>query len=209
VKQTKFCTSCGEQLDGAVSFCGSCGAPVNEARTGQAEPTTISPDRRQEDVAAYEFEKYQHVGGTTDDEKWPEPKPATALAVIAILVCVGVIVLFIGVPIPVLRFGTIGGGTGSGFELPWGFIGVWFLLAVLVGALRRRRGGSFFIGFLSSAFLSPLVGFILLAVAPRRDEIVEERLIRSGDRRRCPFCQEVIRRDARVCKHCHRDLRAP
>jgi len=37
----------------------------------------------------------------------------------------------------------------------------WTVLSIVIGILSRARGDSFFIGFLASLVLSPLVGFAL------------------------------------------------
>lgn len=47
------------------------------------------------------------------------------------------------------------------------FIGtiLWLLFAILVGVYGRRHGSSFFIYFLLSVLLSPLIGLLIALVA--------------------------------------------
>jgi len=57
--------------------------------------------------------------------------------------------------------------------------------------------------------LGGLVIFYLALMAPDtsgREEKDEESLVRSGARRRCPYCAELVRPTATVCRHCTREL---
>lgn len=68
-------------------------------------------------------------------------------------------------------------------------------------------------GFLLGFFLAP-IGLVIawvmrsnLAEAARRTEkSAERRGDAARDERRCPFCAEWILAQARVCKHCGRDV---
>jgi hypothetical protein len=60
--------------------------------------------------------------------------------------------------------------------------------------------------------LGVLGGLIIFSLAlltppsPADEESVEAELIQKGHRSRCPWCLELIRPDAVVCKHCGRDV---
>ena len=62
---------------------------------------------------------------------------------------------------------------------------------------------------LLSLLLSPLIGILVLLIAGRKPEALEHRAIEKGTMQRCPFCAEVIRREAVVCRFCGRNLRLP
>ena len=86
------------------------------------------------------------------------------------------------------------------------FIG-WMIFAIVVGVAASSRGRSGFGWFLLSLILSPLVGIILVLVLPKKgdaamatDEIGGR--ISESTHVRCPDCRELVRRDARKCKHC-------
>lgn len=86
-------------------------------------------------------------------------------------------------------------------------IGFWFLCAVVVGIVASTFGRSGFVWFLLSIVMSPLLAGILVLVLPRvgdaavaRDEAGER--ISPDSHVRCPDCRELVRKDARKCKHC-------
>ena len=79
---------------------------------------------------------------------------------------------------------------------------IWFWLgaAVLVGfgAAARNRSG---FGWLAlSLVISPLLSLILLLVLKRGDSGMQAAT--ADTHRHCPECRELVRIDARRCKHC-------
>ena len=65
-----------------------------------------------------------------------------------------------------------------------------------------RPGGGFFVGGLLGA-----LGVLILVLAkPRQSEI--DSVTRSQGLIPCPHCAELIKHQARVCRHCQRDVAA-
>ena len=87
----------------------------------------------------------------------------------------------------------------------------WFVLAIAVGAWAHNRGRSFFGWWLFSMLLSPLLGFIFVAVAGKSGEAAAPKdelgnPITPETHVHCPDCRELVRKDARKCKHCQTSL---
>lgn len=63
----------------------------------------------------------------------------------------------------------------------------------LIGSIIGKHKGRTGAGFLFGALLGP-IGWMVIWLGPN---------MRS---RKCPFCAEWVQPDARVCKHCRRDI---
>ncbi|MDO9289499.1 MAG: zinc ribbon domain-containing protein [Thermodesulfovibrionales bacterium] len=70
-------------------------------------------------------------------------------------------------------------------------------IAGIVGSIIAIRKGR-----------SPMVWFFLCAIVPLLIAviIVLPPLASKGYTKRCPYCAEIIKKDAIVCKHCGREL---
>jgi len=84
---------------------------------------------------------------------------------------------------------------------------IWVGLAVAVGFAAVKRGRSGFGWFILACLISPLLGGIFLALLPKhgaaampRDELGNP--ITPETHVHCPDCRELVRKDARKCKHC-------
>ncbi len=84
---------------------------------------------------------------------------------------------------------------------------LWFVCGLIAAIVATNKGRSGCGWFLVGVLLGPL-GFILALVVSRNEPEIEKRSIQSGDLKKCPFCAELVKREAVVCKHCGRDLPA-
>lgn len=85
---------------------------------------------------------------------------------------------------------------------------IWFILAILVGVYASSKGRSSLGFFFLAVLLSPLIGFLIALVVQPILANVETKAIASGDQKKCPYCAELVKSEAIVCKHCGRDLPA-
>ncbi|RBP83946.1 zinc ribbon domain-containing protein [Marinomonas rhizomae] len=83
---------------------------------------------------------------------------------------------------------------------------LWIAFAILVGLLASTKGRSGFLFFLLALVLSPVIGLIIALVVPKNNEIVESKAIETGGMRKCPNCAELVKSEAKICKHCQSDL---
>jgi len=80
----------------------------------------------------------------------------------------------------------------SGFLLVF-----WAIIGAIVGGIigdRKGRGGA---GVVLGLLLGP-IGWLIIALGP---DYKTER-----ESKKCPFCAELVKKEAKVCKHCGRDF---
>jgi hypothetical protein len=77
------------------------------------------------------------------------------------------------------------------------------VLGAMIGSSKGRGGAGFVLGLL----LGPL-GVIITLFLKENTEKVEAEALASGDSRKCPFCAELVKVEAKLCKHCGKDLPA-
>jgi hypothetical protein len=81
--------------------------------------------------------------------------------------------------------------------------GLWFLFAAVPAILAYQKGRSAVGWFVLALVISPLLALLFVAVLPNLYERRER-----ASRTPCPFCKELIKRDAVRCPHCRSDLAA-
>ena len=99
------------------------------------------------------------------------------------------------------------------------FVVIWLLLllavnagfSLIVGYIASQKGRSFGGFFVLSFFLSFLVGILAVIAIPRREIITPTSnsyfaSTQEGEVAKCPFCSEWVKSEAKVCKHCGRDI---
>jgi len=86
------------------------------------------------------------------------------------------------------------------------FLFFWLAFAILVGVYAARKGRSGAGFFILAILLSPLIAFLIALVVQPIQGNVDAKAVESGEFRKCPYCAELVRIEAVVCKHCGRDL---
>lgn len=84
-------------------------------------------------------------------------------------------------------------------------VGFWVLCGLIAGSIYSQKGRSSTTGFLAGLLLGP-IGIILALASGKSQTGIEARELRSGKMKRCPYCGELVRSEATICKHCQQTL---
>lgn len=84
----------------------------------------------------------------------------------------------------------------------------WLALSIIppIIAINKGRSGAGF--FFLSILLSPIIGIIAALVAKPNQKQLEAEQIASGYQKKCPYCAELIKKEARICRHCAKEITA-
>ena len=85
---------------------------------------------------------------------------------------------------------------------------VWLILCAVAGTIADKKGRMGWAYFTISFFLSPLVGILIAVAQSPITKNIEKQQIQSGEARKCPHCAELVKLEAKICKHCGKDLPA-
>ncbi len=80
------------------------------------------------------------------------------------------------------------------------------ILGFIPGKIAQKKGHSFGSWWLFGALLFIIALPMALLLTPNAMKLESDELKSGG--KRCPYCAEVIKAEAVVCRHCHRDVPA-
>ncbi|MEZ9862479.1 hypothetical protein [Vibrio breoganii] len=79
---------------------------------------------------------------------------------------------------------------------------LWVILSIVVGFIASGRGRSGFGYFFLSLIITPLLTLVILLVIGTNEKKIEEDQLSSGTFKKCSDCAELVKIEAKVCKHC-------
>ena len=86
---------------------------------------------------------------------------------------------------------------------------LWVWLSIFIGVFASRRGRDGIGWAVFSLLTSPVCAILTILLVGENKRGVENKRIRSGESKRCPYCAELVKSEAVVCKHCGKDLPIP
>ncbi len=87
------------------------------------------------------------------------------------------------------------------------YIAFAMVLGLIPAMIAKSKGHSFGLWWLYGAALLIIALPHALIMKPDRVR-VEERAIEEGDVRKCPFCAELVKVEAKLCRYCQHELPA-
>jgi hypothetical protein len=91
-----------------------------------------------------------------------------------------------------IMFGFTIGGIGLMFWIPY------IIICLIIAAIANGKGRSFWGFFFISLLLCPLIGILCVIFVPRIED--------ETGLKRCIHCDELIRQEASICKHCKSEV---
>lgn len=80
---------------------------------------------------------------------------------------------------------------------------MWLVLTGFVGYYAHCKGKDWVKAVLAALFLSPLFGFIVVALLK---DTSEHKALLKAELKKCPACAELVKNEALKCKHCGENL---
>jgi hypothetical protein len=84
----------------------------------------------------------------------------------------------------------------------------WIIFSLFAWKIASKKGNNGFLYFLLSIILSPLIGIIAALISSTNQKQIDANRLNAGTSKKCPFCAEIIKKQAITCRFCGKDLPA-
>lgn len=96
---------------------------------------------------------------------------------------------------------------------------VWLIVGLILAYCARNmaiKKGRSYVGWFWATFFIPPAILLLMTLDDSKEKIEYEQARKQKQKeqeqnlqRKCPYCAEYIKKEAKVCKHCGRDIAEP
>ncbi|RLA17456.1 MAG: zinc ribbon domain-containing protein [Gammaproteobacteria bacterium] len=83
----------------------------------------------------------------------------------------------------------------------------WIIGMLIASSIASSKGQSVLAVLFISLVFSPIIGIVATLVSGKKQEVLNQRLIKQGVMKQCPDCAELIIKKARTCRYCRREFR--
>lgn len=82
----------------------------------------------------------------------------------------------------------------------------WIGVSLAVQYLWENQGHKSKTALIVSLIFSPIVGFLVVLLTKEDKEGAKQWKLKGGELKQCPYCAELIKSEAKVCRYCTREL---
>lgn len=87
--------------------------------------------------------------------------------------------------------------------MEWFIVWIGLAIATSVSASNKGRSG---LGWFIIGFITGPIGLIISLVLSKDEKAIELDSLYKGTHKKCPYCAEMVKKEAVVCKHCNREI---